>query len=68
MNLYAQLLYKHFQSLPVCDYIRIRDELCAFMNWSLSQYYRRVNGEVRLKYQERMLIEAYFQKKIFKIE
>lgn len=68
MNLYAEQLYRHFQQLPKGDYIRIRDELCAFMKWSLQQYYRRVTGVVRIKYQERVLIEAFFQKKIFKNE
>ena len=68
MNLYAEQLYRHFQSLPKGDYIRFRDELCKFMKWSLQQYYRRVTGVVRIKYQERVLIEAFFQKKIFKNE
>lgn len=68
MNLYSEQLYRHFQGLPKGDYIRIRDELCAFMKWSLQQYYRRVSGVVRIKYQERVLIEAFFQKKIFKNE
>ena len=68
MNLYSEQLYRHFQGLPKGDYIRIRDELCAFMKWSLQQYYRRVTGVVRIKYQERVLIEAFFQKKIFKNE
>lgn len=68
MNLYAEQLYRHFQGLPKGDYIRIRDELCGFMKWSLQQYYRRVTGVVRIKYQERVLIEAFFQKKIFKNE
>lgn len=68
MNIYSEKLYRHFQSLPKGDYIRIRDELCAFMKWSLQQYYRRVTGVVRIRYQERVLIEAFFQKKIFKNE
>lgn len=68
MNLYSEQLYRHFQQLPKGDFIRIRDELCKFMKWSLQQYYRRVNGVVRIKYQERVLIEAFFQKKIFKNE
>lgn len=68
MNLYAKQLYIHFQGVPKGDYIRIRDELCKYMKWSLQQYYRRVTGTVPLKYQERVLIEAFFQKKIFKNE
>lgn len=68
MNIYSEQLYRHFQGLPKGDYIRIRDELCAFMKWSLQQYYRRVTGVVRIRYQERVLIEAFFQKKIFKNE
>lgn len=68
MKYYSEQLYRHLQSLPKGDYIRIRDELCAFMKWSLQQYYRRVTGVVRIKYQERVLIEAFFQKKIFKNE
>lgn len=68
MNLYSEQLYRHFQGLPKGDYIRIRDELCKFMKWSLQQYYRRVTGVVRIRYQERVLIEAFFQKKIFKNE
>ena len=68
MNIYSEQLYRHFQQLPKGDYIRIRDELCTFMKWSLQQYYRRVTGVVRIKYQERVLIEAFFQKKIFKNE
>ena len=68
MNYYSKQLYLHMQQLPKGDYIRIRDELCGFMKWSLQQYYRRVTGVVRIKYQERVLIETFFQKKIFKIE
>ena len=68
MNIYAQLLYKHFQSLPVGDYIRIRDELCAFMRWNKAKYYNKVMGKSHLNYQERVLIETFFNKKIFKIE
>ena len=68
MNLYSEQLYRHFQQLPKGDYIRIRDELCAFMKWSLQQYYRRITGVVRIRYQERVLSEAFFQKKIFKNE
>lgn len=68
MNLYSEQLYRHFQGLPKGDYIRIRDELCAFMKWSLPKFYRRVTGETRINYQERVLIETFFQKKIFKIE
>lgn len=68
MNFYSEKLYRHMQQIQKGDYIRIRDELCAFMKWSLQQYYRRVTGVVRIKYQERVLIEAFFQKKIFKNE
>ncbi len=68
MNIYSEQLYRHFLQLPKGDYIRIRDELCGFMKWSLQQYYRRVTGVVRIRYQERVLIEAFFQKKIFKNE
>ena len=68
MNLYSKQLYLHMQNLPKGDYTRIRDELCEFMKWSMQQYYRRVTGVVRIRYQERVLIETFFQKKIFKIE
>ena len=68
MNFYSKQLYLHMQSLPKGDYIRIRDELCEFLGWSLPKYYRRVTGETRINYQERVLIETFFQKKIFKIE
>lgn len=68
MNYYSEQFYKTMQQLPKGDYIKIRDKLCEYMKWSLQQYYRRVTGTVRLKYQERVFIEAFFQKKIFKIE
>lgn len=68
MNFYNEKFYIHMQSLPKGHYTRIRDELCEFMKWSMQQYYRRVTGVVRIKYQERVLIETFFQKKIFKIE
>ena len=68
MNYYSKQLYLHMQNLPKGDYIRIRDELCGFLGWSLPKFYRRVTGETRINYQERVLIETFFQKKIFKIE
>ena len=68
MNFYSKQLYLHMQQLPKGDYIRIRDELCGFLGWSLPKFYRRVTGETRINYQERVLIETFFQKKIFKIE
>lgn len=68
MNYYSKQLYIHMQNLPKGDYIRIRDELCGFLGWSLPKFYRRVTGETRINYQERVLIETFFQKKIFKIE
>ena len=68
MNFYSKQLYLHMQQLPKGDYIRIRDELCEFLKWSKPKYYRRVTGETRINYQERVLIETFFQKKIFKIE
>lgn len=68
MNLYSKQLYIHFQQLPKGDYIRIRDELCKYMRWTLAVYYNKVMGKTRINYQERVLIETFFQKKIFKIE
>lgn len=68
MNLYSKQLYIHFQQLPKGDYIRIRDELCQYMRWTLAVYYNKVMGKTRINYQERVLIETFFQKKIFKIE
>ena len=66
MNLYAEQLYRHFQSLPKGDYIRIRDELCKFMKWTQAKYYHKVTGETRLTFQERVFIESFFNQKIFK--
>ena len=68
MNLYSKQLYIHFQQLPKGDYIRIRNELCKYMRWTLAVYYNKVMGKTRINYQERVLIETFFQKKIFKIE
>lgn len=68
MNLYSEQLYRHFQGLPKGDYIRIRNELCKYMRWTLAVYYNKVMGKTRINYQERVLIETFFQKKIFKIE
>lgn len=68
MNLYSKQLYLHTQQLPKGDYIRIRNELCAFMKWSLAKYYNKVMGKTRINYQERVLIESFFNKKIFKID
>ena len=68
MDLYSKQLYIHFQQLPKGDYIRIRDELCKYMRWTLAVYYNKVMGKTRINYQERVLIETFFQKKIFKIE
>lgn len=68
MNLYAKQLYIHFQGVPKGDYIRIRDELCKYMKWTVSKFYHKVTGETRITYQERFLIETFFQKKIFKNE
>ena len=68
MNLYSKQLYRHFQQIPKGDYIRIRDELCKYMRWTLAVYYNKVMGKTRINYQERVLIETFFQKKIFKIE
>lgn len=68
MNLYSEQLYIHFQQLPKGDYIRIRNELCKYMRWTLAVYYNKVMGKTRINYQERVLIETFFQKKIFKIE
>lgn len=66
MNLYSKQLYIHFQQLPKGDYIRIRDELCKYMRWTTSKFYHKVMGETRLTYQERVYIESFFNKKIFK--
>ena len=68
MNLYSEQLYRHFQGLPKGDYIHIRDELCKFMKWSLAKYYNKVMGKTLTNYQERFLIESFFNKKIFKID
>ena len=68
MNLYSKQLYIHFQQLPKGDYIRIRDELCMYMRWTLAVYYNKVMGKTRINYQERVLIESFFNKKIFKID
>ena len=68
MNFYSKQLYIHFQQLPKGDYIRIRNELCKYMRWTLAVYYNKVMGKTRINYQERVLIETFFQKKIFKIE
>ncbi len=68
MNLYSKQLYRHFQQLPKGDYIMIRNELCKYMRWTLAVYYNKVMGKTRINYQERVLIETFFQKKIFKIE
>lgn len=68
MNLYSEQLYRHFQGLPKGDYIRIRDELCTYMRWTLAVYYNKVMGKTRINYQERVLIESFFNKKIFKID
>lgn len=68
MNLYSEQLYIHFQQLPKGDYIMIRNELCKYMRWTLAVYYNKVMGKTRINYQERVLIETFFQKKIFKIE
>lgn len=56
------------QQLPKGDYIRIRDELCEFLGWTLAKYYNKVMGKTRINYQERILIESFFNKKIFKID
>lgn len=56
------------QNLPKGDYIRIRDELCEFLKWTLAKYYNKVMGKTRINYQERILIESFFNKKIFKID
>lgn len=66
MNFYSKQLYLHMQQLPKGDYIRIRDELCEFLGWSSSKYYHKVMGETRLTFQERLCIESFFNKKIFK--
>ena len=68
MNLYAKQLYIHFQGVPKGDYIRIRDELCKYMKWTLAVFYNKVMGKTRISYQERVLIETFFQTKIFKNE
>ena len=56
------------QNLPKGDYIRIRDDLCGFLGWTLAKYYNKVMGKSRINYQERILIESFFNKKIFKID
>lgn len=68
MNYYSEQFYKTMQQLPKGDYIRIRDELCKFMKWTLAVYYNKVMGKTRINYQERVLIESFFNKKIFKID
>ena len=68
MNFYSKQLYIHMQNLPKGDYIRIRDELCEFLKWTLAKYYNKVMGKSRINYQERIFIESFFNKKIFKID
>ena len=68
MNIYTQLFYEHLRSLPYGDYIRIRDELCVFLHWNKAKFYNKLMGKTRLNYQDRVLIETFFNEKIFKIE